>query len=65
MNLAGIVLIISSFLVRSSFCQSESSVVISGNEEDGQVLDFKNRGENLDTELAKLNVDNKNEITAE
>ena len=64
MNLAGIVLILL-FLVRSSFCQSESDVVISGNEEDGQVLKFKNRGENLDTELAKLNVDNKNEITAE
>ena len=64
MNLAGIVLI-SLFLVGSSFSQSESDVVISGNEEDGQVLNFKNRGENLDTELAKLNVDNKNEITAE
>merc|ERR1712241_56045 len=65
MNLAGIVLIISLLFIGSSFSQSESSVVISGNEEDGQVLKFKNRGENLDKGLEKLNVDNKNEVTAE
>ena len=42
-----------------------ASVVVSGNEEDGQVLKFKDKGEDVDVELAKLNVDNKDEVTAE
>merc|ERR1712029_1097293 len=68
MNLAGVVLF--SYLIllaQEVSCQAvdEASVVVSGNEEDGQVLNFQDKGEDVDKELAKLNVDNKDEITAE
>ena len=42
-----------------------ASVVVSGNEADGQVLNFQDKGEDVDVELAKLNIDNKDEVTAE
>jgi len=66
MNLAGIVLFSCLFLKVSGQTPEEvASVVVSGNEEDGQVLNFKDKGEDVDVELAKLNVDNKDEVTAE
>merc|ERR1719266_349612 len=66
MNLAGIVLFSCLFLkVFGQTPEEVASVVVSGNEEDGQVLNFKDKGEDVDVELAKLNVDNKDEQSNE
>jgi len=65
MNLVGIVLFSALILAQLVYGQDVKSVVVSGNEEDGQVLKFEDKGEEIDKELAKLNVDNKNEIKAE